>query len=147
MRLMETTELTLVPATSPILRQVAKKITDIPTEVAPYLAEMRRIMEEKDGAGLAAPQVGLGLCFFISTIPGHPVVINPIYAPIFGEHSSRLEGCLSFPGRKTFVSRYRSIQLDWTDLEGKARSTVLHDMDARIAQHEVDHLYGTTIFP
>lgn len=145
---METPDLVLVPSNSPILRQLAAEVTDIATQVLPLVIPMLDLMERRGGIGLAAPQVGIGLRFFVSQIQGHRVVINPAYVPAVGTASvSALEGCLSWPGQRTYVRRYDRIQVGWLDLEGRPQSSELSGLDARVFQHETDHILGVTIFP
>lgn len=137
----------LVAPTHPALRQSAAEVTSIRDQVIPYLAAMRELMATKEGAGLAAPQVGLGLRFFISRIKGCKVAINPRYDPVGHARTSGVEGCLTWPGRRTYVARHDKISATWMDLEGRAHGQELAAMDARIFQHETDHLNGITIFP
>ncbi len=145
---METTSLTLVPADSPVLYRPAAVVTDIAVQVLPLVAPMLELMERKQGAGLAAPQVGLGLRFFVSQIQGHRAVVNPSYEPApRAGRTSRLEGCLTWPGRNTYVSRFDRIYVEWQDLEGRPQAGELEGIDARIFQHETDHVNGITIFP
>ncbi len=145
---METTDLALVPADSPVLHRPAAEVTDIATQVLPLVVPMLELMERKRGAGLAAPQVGVGLRFFVSQIQGHRAVVNPGYQAAWGSgRTSRLEGCLSWPGRDTYVSRFDRITVQWRDLSGALQNGELEGIDARIFQHETDHLNGITIFP
>ncbi len=144
---METTDLALVPADSPVLRRRATVVKDIQAEVAPLVEPMLALMDRHSGIGLAAPQVGIGLRFFVTLLPGFRVVINPISLMTAGHTVSRLEGCLTFPGRRTFVARPNEIVVEWTDLAGKQQLSELSGMEARVVQHEMDHLNGLLIFP
>ncbi len=123
-------------------------VIDIATEVAPHVEGMTRLMIEKRGIGLAAPQVGIGLRFFVSQILAWPVAVNPHYAPILDAgRMSGLEGCLSWPGLSTYVARYQKIYAQWIDLNGHPMCAELSGLAARVFQHETDHLLGITIFP
>jgi peptide deformylase len=138
-------DLKLVPATEAVLRTPAADVAD-PRDVLPYVPAMQAAMEAQGGVGLAAPQVGLPLRFFVTNIKGHRVVINPKLVSVFGGRVSKSEGCLTWPGRTTFVARHKGIVVAWTDRAGTSRTSTLTDFDARIFQHEMDHLNGVCIF-
>lgn len=104
-------------------------------------------MHKKDGAGLAAPQLGIPLRFFISIIPGAELVINPRVLSMSEPFSIMSEGCLSLPGYTTPVRRSDDILADWTDQLGRRQQARLTEYAARIFQHETDHLNGICIFP
>jgi len=134
----------LVPSSDPILKKVCEQVTDIKKQVTPEIVrQMRRIMLENNGCGLAAPQVGIPLAFFV-TFDG--VYINPSWMPISINKTSKSEGCLSFPGRRCFVSRYDSISASWIGIDGFSYKRTLHGLEARIFQHETDHTNGICIF-
>lgn len=137
----------LVPSTAPVLRSPANAVEDIASQVMPCIARMKELMAQHNGVGLAAPQVGIPLRFFVSKIPGHGVVINPRIVSTSGGRVSKSEGCLTWPGRTTFMARARCIVTEWTDRDGNKRTSTLQDFDARIFQHETDHLNGVCIFP
>ena len=135
----------LVEASAACLRTPAAEVADV-RDVAPYISRMRELMAEKKGVGLAAPQCGIGLRFFLSAIEGHRVVINPRIVRTFGGRVSKPEGCLTWPGRTTFVARHEGIVAEWTDRNGAKKTTTLTGFPARIFQHETDHLNGVCIF-
>lgn len=137
----------LVPSTAPVLRTPATAVEDIAIQVVPYIARMKELMALHNGVGLAAPQVGIPLRFFVSRIQGHGVVINPRVVATSGGRVSKSEGCLTWPGRTTYMARARCIVTEWTDRNGNKRTSTLQDFDARIFQHETDHLNGVCIFP
>jgi peptide deformylase len=141
-----TEKLALVPATDAILRATARDVTSYQDEVVPHLAAMRDLMAVHNGVGLAAPQVGIGLRFFITSLPGIKVVLNPRIICGVGGRVSKLEGCLSFPGRNTYVARHAVIEAEWTDRWGALHRQHLRDWPARVFQHETDHLNGVCIF-
>ncbi|MBT9317032.1 peptide deformylase [Leptothoe spongobia] len=115
--------------------------------------DLLRTTAAKNGVGIAAPQVAEGLQLFI--VASHP---NPRYpqAPVMEptaminphllSHSEDLvygwEGCLSVPGQRGFVPRYREIEVTYLDRHGQEHHQYLQDFVARIFQHEYDHLQG-----
>lgn len=138
----------LVPPSDPILWEPCALVTDIATQVAPHLDEMRALMTEKGGVGLAANQVGVPYAFCLVTRhDGVKVLINPKIIDRTGWRVSRLEGCLTWPGRETYVPRHQIVRAEWTDAEGVQVADTLVLTEARIVDHEVDHLLGRAIFP
>lgn len=139
------TTLALVPPSDPILR--TRAFEALTSEVLPHLDAMRKLMLERRGVGLAAPQVGIGLRFFITSFPKLPVAINPEWKPEADSgRLSKLEGCLTWPGRETYTARYERIVAQWTDANGKLHLEVLAGLAARVFQHETDHLNGVCVF-
>lgn len=139
----------LVSSTDPILRTPCAPVTDIATQVAPYVSDMLALMHAHDGSGLAAPQVGLPWRFFVASTPfGQPnVFINPAIVGHGKYRATEDEGCLSFPGERRLVTRYHTLDVRFTDLAGKTREVTLKGWDARRAAHEIDHLDGMCIVP
>lgn len=142
----------LVDASAPILRE---KAADVPLDkiddlVAPLLYPMKEIMRKHGGIGLAAPQVGVGLRFFLMEDFEHRkvhVAINPVIHQRHGIRVQGLEGCLSFPDRgDTPVPRWTKILLEWRTTAGEKRVMWFKGRDARVIQHETDHLDGICIF-
>lgn len=110
-----------------------------PTEV---VKQMTKIMFENNGIGLAAPQVGVMKRLFIMGNKDKLFVcINPTLMS-GGESYRDVEGCLSFPNLWLHVSRYRSIQVHYQDIQGNIIETTLEGLAARVFQHELDHLDG-----
>ncbi len=143
--------LTLVKSTDPILRAVAAPVTDHWQQVMPHVDAMFEVMERGAavrGVGLAAPQVGIPFRFFVTTLAGMRVIINPTITKVAGIRASKPEGCLSFSGgkSKTFVARPVWVEVEWTDHKGGQRAGRLTDFAARVFQHETDHLNGICIF-
>ncbi|WP_278814165.1 peptide deformylase [Bifidobacterium pullorum] len=118
---------------------------------------MRATMLEAPGVGLAGPQIGLGMAIAvledhvregdeddpreIGELPFH-VIINPSYEPVGTETRSFYEGCLSFAGYQAVRRRWLDIIARWQDEDGKRHEERLHGWQARIFQHETDHLSG-----
>jgi peptide deformylase len=105
---------------------------------------MFETMYEAPGVGLAAPQVGLSLRFFVfdSGLGDVGAVANPILSEMEGEQESD-EGCLSVPGLFYPTTRFASVRVDGQDLEGSPIVLRGEDLLARIFQHETDHTNGT----
>ncbi len=138
----------------PRLLQVAEPVTSFGTpELEALLADMRDTMREQNGAGLAAPQIGVALrvvIFGVEANPRYPeaepvpftVLINPKLAPIGEEVEEGWEGCLSVPGMRGLVPRYRQLRYTGVDAAGRPIDRTVGDFHARVVQHEVDHLDG-----
>ncbi len=145
----------------PLLRQRAREITD-PTapEIRHLVNDMIETMADADGAGLAAPQVHIGLRLVIFKAPpdraeependgeeasgtiGLTILINPDYEPLSDEKTLGWEGCLSVPGLNGAVPRYTHIRYSGVDLDGNRIEREATGFHARVAQHEIDHLDG-----
>lgn len=119
--------------------------------------DLRDTMTARDGAGLAAPQIGVPLrvvIFGVSANPRYPeappipetVLINPVIRPIGKATQLGWEGCLSVPGLRGQVQRWQRIALQWRDPGGTARHRTVTGFEARVVQHECDHLDGV-LFP
>ena len=144
----ETPTLTIIPD-GPTLRAVALSVDSIRDDVLPHLREMRQLMRTACGIGLAAPQVGISRRFFITGLRNLALrtVINPTIIRASGSSAVAVEGCLSFPGVRKHVLRPASISCTFTDAAGTSHELVLHREDARVFQHELDHLNGICISP
>ena len=130
------------------LRRVAKPIAVVDETVAAVAARMLELTKEAEGAGLAAPQVGVSWRMFVTRGPeGEPdrVLINPRITQLRGELIVAEEGCLSLPGIHVDVRRARSATLKAMDLDGGSVVLSADDLVARIWQHECDHLDGVLI--
>jgi peptide deformylase len=122
-------------------------------ELETLLADMRDTMADLNGAGLAAPQIGVNLrvvIFGVESNPRYPdaeivpytVLINPTLTPIGEEMEEGWEGCLSVPGMRGLVPRYRQLHYTGFDAGGQPIDRTVSDFHARVVQHEVDHLDG-----
>jgi len=132
----------------PILMRRAEDVAD-PTdpEVSRLVGDMIETLEDIGGRGLAAPQVHFPRRVVIfhlndgrNTVP--EVLINPIIEPLGNERVPGWEGCLSVPGLRGVVPRFRHIRYRALDLDGNAIEREASDMHARVVQHECDHLDG-----
>jgi peptide deformylase len=133
----------------PILRQQAKPVERVDEEVRAVVERMICLMEEADGAGLAAPQVGLPWRIFLSRAAGGTrdieVFINPELQIDDSESVVGEEGCLSLPNIYVDIRRSRGITITAQGLDGQTFKRSDADFVARVWQHENDHLDGTLI--
>jgi peptide deformylase len=122
-------------------------------ELQALLADMRDTMAHLSGAGLAAPQIAVPLrvvIFGVTENPRYPgidpvpdtVLINPVLTPLSEELEEGWEGCLSVPGMRGWVPRYRRLKYSGFDERGNAFTREVEGFHARVVQHEVDHLDG-----
>jgi len=122
-------------------------------ELHALIADMDDTMSALNGAGLAAPQIGVGLqvaIFGVEHNPRYPdvepvphtVLINPVLMPVGNEMEEGWEGCLSVPGMRGLVPRYRSLRYQGRDQYGTAIDRTVSGFHARVVQHECDHLAG-----
>ena len=122
-------------------------------ELHALLADMQDTMAALDGAGLAAPQIGVGLqvvIFGVEQNPRYPdaeevprtVLINPTRTPLANDTEDGWEGCLSVPGMRGVVPRYTRLRYQGFDQYGKPIDRSVDAFHARVVQHECDHLIG-----
>jgi peptide deformylase len=138
----------------PRLLQIARPVERFGTaELLSLIADMRDTMAHLDGAGLAAPQIGVGLrvvIFGVKANPRYPgveevpdtVLINPVLEPLSDEIEEGWEGCLSVPGLRGWVPRWRSLRYAGRDEAGGRFERRVEGFHARVVQHECDHLDG-----
>lgn len=117
------------------------------TEFQTLIDDMAESMRDEHGVGLAAPQVGVPMQLFIYEAAGPPeiplsVVINPLVTPQAREMSYDWEGCLSIPDLRGLVPRHPKVRVQGLDREGKPLDFIATGFEARIVQHEYDHLNG-----
>ncbi len=128
----------------PALHVVCRDVT--PADVLGGLIEaMEDVILKYYGVGLAAPQVGSDLRVIIvgsELSPFHDVMINPTITKASKQRFGDAEGCLSFPGVKTMVWRHKRVRIAYKDDNGCAVKHRLTGYQARIFQHELDHLDG-----
>jgi peptide deformylase len=139
---------------NPILRMTAVTVEDVKSsQLVQIVKQMLEILSNSNGVGLAAPQIGYSVCVIVvaskptSRYPDAPlmepvVMINPSFKALSNEQEKDWEGCLSIPGVRALVPRYKNIRVSYTDINGEKTSMVLSGFIARIFQHEYDHLEG-----
>ena len=146
-----------------ILRMVDPRLLRVATPVPPamigspdldaLIADMFDTMRDAGGVGLAAPQIGVDLQLVIfgfersERYPDAPAVprtilLNPTITPLSDEQEEGWEGCLSVPGLRGAVPRWKRIRYTGFDAAGGAIDRVAEDFHARVVQHECDHLIG-----
>lgn len=138
----------------PLLLQTAKPIEQFDTaELHALIRDMEDTMESLNGAGLAAPQIGVSLqvvIFGFDHNPRYPraeevpftVLINPKLMPLSDDKEDDWEGCLSVPGMRGVVPRYKQLRYQGFDQYGKTIDRTVSGFHARVVQHECDHLQG-----
>jgi peptide deformylase len=127
----------------PVLRTKAEPVTEFGPELEKLVADMDATMENVEGAGLAAPQVGVSLRVFTYQIDGRRGhVVNPVLENSDDFQEDQVEGCLSIPGLGYPVRRRRWSRVTGVDMKGNAVVVEGEGMLARCFQHETDHLDG-----
>jgi peptide deformylase len=142
----------------PRLLRVAEPVRDFNTsELRTLVSDMFDTMHAANGAGLAAPQIAVPLRLVIFGYadpsmrnPRYPdadpvpqtILVNPELMPLGDETEEGWEGCLSVPGLRGVVERYRRLRYRGFDIEGRPIERVADGFHARVVQHEVDHLDG-----
>jgi peptide deformylase len=138
----------------PRLLQISLPVLGFGTpELHALIADMEDTMREAHGAGLAAPQIGVPwrvVIFGSERNPRYPdaemvprtVLVNPVLKPRWGGKEEDWEGCLSVPGMRGFVPRYRRLRYRGFDQYGAPIEREVAGFHARVVQHEVDHLDG-----
>jgi peptide deformylase len=138
----------------PLLREVSRPVERFDTpELHALLKDMDDTMRALNGAGIAAPQVGVSLrvvIFEVRENPRYPhvapvpytVLVNPELTPLGDEQEEGWEGCLSVPGMRGLVPRWRRLHYAGWDVHGRRFERSVEGFHARVVQHEVDHLDG-----
>jgi peptide deformylase len=139
----------------PRLLRVALPVTAFDTpELHALVADMLETMADANGAGLAAPQIGVDLQLVIfgsgAINPRYPeapvvprtVLLNPVITPLGDMEEEGWEGCLSVPGLRAVVPRWSRIRYRGFDAEGRVIDREADGFHARVVQHECDHLNG-----
>jgi peptide deformylase len=137
------------------LLRVAQPVREFDTdEIHQLVADMAETMHAVNGAGLAAPQIGVDLQLVIfgtdARNPRYPdappvprtVLINPVITPLGSDEEEDWEGCLSVPGLRGVVPRWSRIRYTGFDQYGDAIDRTAEGFHARVVQHECDHLIG-----
>jgi peptide deformylase len=138
----------------PLLWQRAEEVKEFGTsQLRELLQDMRETMAALNGAGLAAPQIGVPLrvvIFGVAKNPRYPdapevpstVLVNPLLTALDDEMEEGWEGCLSVPGMRGLVPRHKRLRYQGVDENGKSIDRTVDGFHARVVQHEVDHLDG-----
>jgi peptide deformylase len=127
----------------PALRMRADEVESFDEELRKVTERMTALMHDAEGVGLAATQVGILRRFFVSTLQNEDrVLVNPVVTPVGKETETEPEGCLSLGPIRVPVERHTHVTLEAVDAEGSPVSLELEGHEARVVQHEVDHLDG-----
>jgi len=137
------------------LLRVAQPVKAFGTShITDLLTDLIDTMEAANGAGLAAPQIGVDLQVVVfgsdAINPRYPdaplvpftVLCNPVITPVRDEEEDGWEGCLSVPGLRGVVPRYKFIRYQGFDEHGRPIDRTVEGFHARVVQHECDHLIG-----
>lgn len=137
----------------PVLRERARPVESFGPELGALLQDMKDTMAARNGAGLAAPQIGVSqrvVIFGVQKNPRYPdaeevpftVLVNPKITMLTREVEEGWEGCLSVPGMRGVVPRYTRLRYSGLDENGTPFEREAEGFHARVVQHEVDHLDG-----
>ena len=146
---------TILKMGDPRLLRLAQPVTAYDTpELHQLVTDMEDTMAHANGAGLAAPQIGVDLQLVIfgsgQINPRYPdapsvprtVLLNPVITPLGEAEEESWEGCLSVPGLRAVVPRWQRIRYQGFDLQGRVIDREAEGFHARVVQHECDHLIG-----
>jgi len=129
---------------NPVLRKKSIKV-DVTPDIIELAHEMIDTMYQDKGVGLAAPQIGKNIRLVVIDLmddTGPKILINPEIYWQSKDNVKMEEGCLSIPGISALVSRPSSIKYRYTDENGKTVDRIADELEARVIQHELDHLDG-----
>ena len=137
----------------PVLRQVAAPVARFDRQLRELVVDMDDTMRALNGAGIAAPQLGVSLrvvIFEVRENPRYPqvapvpytVLVNPVLTPLGDEQEEGWEGCLSVPGMRGLVPRFKVLRYRGFGIDGEPIDRSVEGFHARVVQHEVDHLDG-----
>lgn len=130
-----------------MLRKVADEVTDVDGKLVKLVDDMLDTMYAEPGIGLAAPQVGVQRRLFVYDLgdgDGPHTLVNPVIEESRDEWVYE-EGCLSVPGLFWEITRPKEIHLTGFDLDGNEVSIEADELEARLFQHELDHLDGVML--
>jgi peptide deformylase len=133
----------VVKIPAPVLRQKASEVSKVSKKTHLLIDELMRIMRKANGVGLAAPQIGILQRVVVVAPEGQKptALINPRVTKTEGVYTAQ-EGCLSIPGLYGDVTRPNYVEVEAYDRKGKLIRYKLEAMEAKIVQHEIDHLDG-----
>lgn len=137
-----------------VLKQRTEQISDMTDDLRSLIEDMFETMYKANGIGLAANQVGKGLCLTVIDVadrdeaedPGQLVLINPVIDAFSDDEEEFEEGCLSLPDYRDTVVRPSAIQVRFHDADMKEHVMEVDGLLARVMQHEIDHLNGIYFF-
>lgn len=139
---------------NPLLAEPSHPVTDFSSpDLQTLVQDLKDTMLAEDGAGIAAPQIGVlwrVVMFEVNDNPRYPdaeqvpltILCNPVITPLGDERVAAWEGCLSVPGMRGVVARYHSVNYKGYTPEGELIDRDVSGFHARVVQHECDHLDG-----
>ena len=140
--------LTVLKDNEDTLRQLSTP-TLLTEDVRDLVRDMKETMLSLNGIGLSAPQVGVNLRVIVVQLMSAGKLVGPVQEminPVITNYSEEMveyeEGCLSIPGEYIKIERPRTIDIKFQDLKGKYKKWYLKGLEARVVQHEIDHLDG-----
>ena len=132
----------VVQTGEPVLREKCKEIRTFNTELCQLLTDMKETVRKENGAGLAAPQIGVPIRVVVIDVDeGFYELINPVIVSAKGEQVGP-EGCLSVKGKQGTVRRPYKVKAEYRDRYGKKHKLTAEGFFARAVCHELDHLDG-----
>lgn len=141
----------------PVLREEGKILSKdeiLSEEMQTLIADMWETMESASGMGLAAPQIAKSIQLAVIEVPETStryqveegsekyIIFNPIFTPLTEEKIGIWEGCLSLPGLRGYVPRYKKVKVEFLNEKAEEKELILEDFLAIVFQHEIDHLFG-----
>ena len=132
----------VVQTGDPVLRQKCTEVKNFNKELCDLLDDMKVTVRAEQGAGLAAPQVGVPLRVVVIDVgEGYFELVNPVIISTKGEQTGA-EGCLSVKGKQGTVTRHNKVKAEYRDRKGKKHKLTADGFFARAVCHELDHLDG-----
>lgn len=131
---------------NPLLRVKTRPVTRVTKDLLRLLHDMEETMKKAEGVGIAAPQIGQSLRVCLAILHSRATaLINPVIIGRSTEEETAEEGCLSLPGILLPVPRARAVTVRFRNRHGQEQERCYENLDARIVQHEIDHLDGILI--
>lgn len=132
----------VVQVGDPVLRLKCEPVKSFNAELAALLDDMKTTVRAEEGAGLAAPQIGIPLRVVVIDVgEGYFELVNPVIVAVKGEQTGA-EGCLSVKGKQGTVTRPNRVKVEYRDRLGKKHKLTADGFFARAVCHELDHLDG-----
>jgi len=146
-RIQETDIVEILTYPDPFLKKKAEGVTEFTEELRKTVADMLEQMYLYKGIGLASMQVGIPERLFVLDISSEKdnpiIIINPVITERSSSREPFEEGCLSVPGIRENIVRPEELHLKWQDIDGTEHEKDFGGLEARVIQHEFDHLNGT----
>ncbi len=141
-------KLRIVYYPDPVLKRACAPVEDFGADLRRLAERMLVVMREAKGVGLAAPQVGIPIRLFVCNVSGEAdadlICVNPRFGELTAAEEGE-EGCLSIPGVTVTMRRATQVAIEALDTDGKPFQKTAADLEARMWQHEIDHLDGRLI--